>query len=344
MTMVAGGVPPAVEVSRLCRTFRSGSEEITALRDVSFRIDQGQVVGLLGENGAGKTTLTKILATLLLPTSGTVRLFGKDITRQVREARSEIGVVFGGDRGLYGRLSGRDNVRFFAVLAGVDRRRVRSRVEAVLEEVGLQDVAGRRVETYSRGMRQRLHIAIGVVAEPRLLLLDEPTVGLDPVEAERLRAAIARLRSGGVCVLLTSHYLLDIERLADQVMVLSKGELIANLPVAEFVGLAGFAATVQLRGTGQAPAGDAFASADVEVDSIQAKDESWIVKLKVRRWDGRSFALLAGALKGSTVTDVDVAPVRLEDVYTDLSAQLAATAASQDSATMDGATLDSARG
>ncbi len=318
----AGGL--AVEVDRLCRVFRNRKHEVVALRDVSFQIKQGQVVGLLGANGAGKTTLTKILATLLLPTSGTARVFGNDVTVAVREARRATGVVFGGDRGLYGRLSGADNARFFAVLGGVDRRRLPRLVDRALADVGLEQVRDHPVETYSKGMRQRLHIAIGMIAEPRLLLLDEPTVGLDPVEAERLRTAIAGLRDTGVSVLLTSHYLLDIERLADRVLVLHEGALAANLAIGEFAGLAGFTATVHIRGPGQMPAPGAFATLGVDIDSTAQQDGCWAVKIRVREWGEDSFGQLSRALAGVTVSDVAVAPVRLEDVYSDLAARLAA--------------------
>jgi ABC-2 type transport system ATP-binding protein len=321
-----GALTPAVEVERLGRTFRSGGEQIVALADVDLRVERGEIVGLLGENGAGKTTLTKIIATLLLPTSGMVRVFGDDATKNPREVRRQVGVVFGGDRGLYGRLTGRDNVRFFAVLAGVSRRGLNERVDVALQDVGLLEYAGRRVESYSKGMRQRLHIAIGMIAEPRLLLLDEPTIGLDPVEADRLRGSIARMRDDGVSVLLTSHYLLDIERLADRVVVLHKGAVAADLPVAKFTGLADYTATVVIRGSDRAPTEDDFTAAGIDVHSIDASLDSWSARLRVRRWDKNSFAELAQALEGVTISGVDVAPVRLDDVYANISERLRADA------------------
>jgi ABC-2 type transport system ATP-binding protein len=304
---------PAVEVVGLGRTFGRGGAEVVALRDVSFQLAEGEILGVLGSNGAGKTTLTKILATLLEPTTGSARIFGHDITSGLREVRRLTGVVFGGDRGFYGALSGRENLRYFAMLAGVGRRTIRLRVDAALDDVGLSGAAERKVETYSKGMRQRLHIALGLISEPRLLLLDEPTVGLDPIESERLRNAVAQLRTGGVSVLLTSHYLLDIERLADRVLVIAEGEVKVDTPAADFARLAGFAATVTVRGTGRLPT--ALADSEWALDSTEQQDNTWTARLRVPEWNGVVFGRLSSALDGSDVLDVDVAPVRLEDVY-----------------------------
>ncbi|WP_405817451.1 ABC transporter ATP-binding protein [Streptomyces sp. NBC_00838] len=314
---------PAIAVERLGRTFIDRGRELVALRDVSFQVGAGEIVGLLGSNGAGKTTLTKILATLLLPTAGSARVFGHDVTRDLREVRRMTGVVLGGDRGLYAKLNGRDNLRFFAMLAGVSRRGLSAKLDAALEEVGLTGAAGRAVETYSKGMRQRLHIAIGMIAEPRVLLLDEPTVGLDPVEAERLRGTVARLRDTGVSVLLTSHHLLDIERLAGRVIILADGTLAADLPVEEFARQAGYTATVTVRGTGSPPDGGALSSPDIAVGGVEVADDSWTLRLHVRDWSVGSFGLLEQALAHVSVLDVRIDPVRLEDVYSHVAARLA---------------------
>jgi ABC-2 type transport system ATP-binding protein len=306
----------AVEVAHLSRSFGSGSSRVVALEDVTFTIGHGEVVGLLGGNGAGKTTLTKILATLLLPTSGHVQVFGHDLLRDPATARRLTGVVLGGDRGLYGKLNGRDNLRFFAVLGGASRRGLTDRVEQSLDEVGLSEVADRAVETYSKGMKQRLHVAVGMFNRPRLLLLDEPTVGLDPTEAERLRGALAVLREQGVAVLLTSHQLLDVERLADRVLVLDDGRIAADLGIAEFAKLAGYAATVIVRGAGPRPALSALVPAAVDVESVSdTGDGGWIARLRVREWGLDALSSLGRALADVSVVDVQVASLRLEDVY-----------------------------
>lgn len=214
-------------------TFRRKSKEITALDGVSLSIKEGELFGLLGPNGSGKTTITRILTTILLPTSGTVRLMGLDVVKDAQKLRPRLGMVFGGERGLYYRLSGRDNLQYFADLYRVPPQVSRRRIVELLELVGLAERSEERVETYSRGMKQRLHIARSLLHDPQCLFLDEPTNGLDPVAARDLRQLIRELKHRGKTIFLTSHYMFEIDALCDRVAVLSKGKiLVINTPSA----------------------------------------------------------------------------------------------------------------
>jgi len=199
-----------------------------ALRGISFSVERGELFGLLGPNGAGKTTTIKILATLLVPTGGSARVLGLDPVRQASVLRRSIGYVFGGDRGLYERLSALDNLRYFADLYRVPWSRRSRRIDELLELVGLKGRERERVETYSRGMRQRLHIARGLLHDPPVLLLDEPTIGLDPVGARELRQMIQALRDAGKTILLTTHYMFEADELCDRVAVIAAGRILAE--------------------------------------------------------------------------------------------------------------------
>ena len=163
------------------------------MRGVSFEVGEGELFGLLGPNGAGKTTTIKMLITLLIPTGGSARVLGLDVVKDAREVRKRIGYVFGGERGVYERLSGLDNLRYFAELYGVPGKEQRPRIDQLLGLVGLKGRENERVEGYSRGMKQRLHVARGLLHDPPVVFLDEPTIGLDPVGARELRALIASL-------------------------------------------------------------------------------------------------------------------------------------------------------
>ncbi len=227
--------PAVIEVRELRRTYRTTTGvirrrrlEVEAVRGISFSVGEGELFGLLGPNGAGKTTTIKMLITLLLPTSGEARVLGRDVVADAREVRKRIGYVFGGDRGLYERLSAYDNLRYFAELYGVSGARQRARIDEVLELVGLRGRESERVEGYSRGMRQRLHIARGILHDPEVVFLDEPTIGVDPVGARELRETIAGLVAGGKTVLLTTHYMFEADALCDRIAVIAKGRIVGE--------------------------------------------------------------------------------------------------------------------
>jgi ABC-2 type transport system ATP-binding protein len=228
-------VPPVVEAVELRRTYRTTtgtirrrSLEVEAVRGVSFSIEEGELFGLLGPNGAGKTTTIKMLITLLIPTAGTARVLGRDVVEDARWVRERIGYVFGGDRGLYERLSAYDNLRYFAELYGVEPSLQKRRIAELLEMVGLTGREKERVEGYSRGMRQRLHIARGLLHDPSVLFLDEPTIGVDPVGARELRAMIAGLTASGKTVLLTTHYMFEADALCDRIAVIANGLIVGE--------------------------------------------------------------------------------------------------------------------
>lgn len=208
-------------------SLRRNKKEIPALDGVNLAVQRGELFGLLGPNGAGKTTLTRILSTVLLPTSGMAQVLGLDVIKNAKEIRPRIGIVFGGDRGLYWRLSGRDNLEYFATLYSIPPATARQRIPELLEMVGLSERANERVEGYSRGMKQRLHIARGLIHDPELLFLDEPTIGLDPVAAREQRKVISDLKNAGKTIFLTSHYMFEIDALCDRVAILHKGRIIS---------------------------------------------------------------------------------------------------------------------
>jgi ABC-2 type transport system ATP-binding protein len=224
-----------VDVDGLRRSYRTRTGilkreklVVEAVKGVSFSIQQGELFGLLGPNGAGKTTTIKMLITLLLPTGGTARVLGHDVMTAPREVRRHVGYVFGGDRGLYERLSALDNLRYFAELYGVAPREQSQRIGALLDLVGLDGREKERVEGFSRGMRQRLHIARGLLHDPEVLFLDEPTIGIDPVGARELRATIAALRDRGKTILLTTHYMFEADELCDRIAVIRDGRIVAE--------------------------------------------------------------------------------------------------------------------
>jgi ABC-2 type transport system ATP-binding protein len=313
----------AIEVRDLHRQYRvrgrrgqRAATTVDALRGVNLSVPAGHVFGLLGPNGAGKTTLTKILATLLVPTSGTARVAGHDVERETRAVRYAVGCVFGGDAGLYDRLSGRDNLRYFATLYGVPRHAARDRIDRLLDEVGLTVKADARVETYSRGMRQRLHIARGLLHDPQVLLLDEPTIGIDPVGARQLRGLVRDLRARGKTILLTTHYMFEAEELCDEIAVITAGHIVARGSAADLKGLAELGQIIELELRGATPETIAVLRTLASVTSVSVEDRDQVQLLRVHT-DGSSGVLDAvrGAVGEVPLGRVGVLEPTLEDAY-----------------------------
>jgi ABC-2 type transport system ATP-binding protein len=207
--------------------FRRKTKEVVAVDDISFAVRPGELFGLLGPNGAGKTTIVKMLTTLLIPTAGKAAILGHDVVKDADNIRARIGFIFGGERGLYWRLSANDNLRYFASLYHVEPEVSKKRIPYLLELVGLSDRAQEKVEGYSRGMKQRLHVARTLLHDPEVLFLDEPTMGLDPVGARELRLVIRDLQSQDKTILLTTHYMFEADSLCQRIGVINHGNLIA---------------------------------------------------------------------------------------------------------------------
>lgn len=216
----------AVVVDGLSRSFGKGSKAKQALKDINLKIPAGEVHGLLGPNGAGKSTLSKILATIIVPTRGRVAVMGYDVSVQAAEVRKHVALVLGGDKGLYGRLTPRQNLEFWCAANGMSgRARIRDATNEALEKVGILAI-DRPVETFSRGMMQRVHLARALAVSPTVLILDEPTMGLDPAAALAFRSLIVEARENGATVLVATHDMAEAQAICDRVSLIVGGQIV----------------------------------------------------------------------------------------------------------------------
>src|ERR671919_2016811 len=312
-----------VEAHDLHRTYRTSTGvlrrkwmNVEAVRGVSFAIEEGELFGLLGPNGAGKTTTIKMLITLLIPTSGSARVLGHDVVEDARWVRRRIGYVFGGDRGLYERLSALDNLRYFAELYGVGPASQKTRIAELLELVGLTGREKERVEGFSRGMRQRLHIARGLLHDPPVVFLDEPTIGVDPVGARDLRATIASLTEEGKTVLLTTHYMFEADALCDRIAVIANGELVAQGTPSHLKAIVADRTVVEIEAFGVADdAIEGLRAIDgVSSVSVETRDQMQVLAVQSAAGVELTQALMA-RLNGARVGRVTVREPTLEDAY-----------------------------
>ncbi len=234
----------AIETDRITKSF----EEITAVNSVSIRVEPGELFGLLGPNGAGKTTLINMLSTMIEPSGGSARVWGFDVSRDASKVRQNIGVVFQ-DTTLDDRLTGRENLDLHGRLYGMDSKPRKKRIEEVLSLVELTDRADALVKTYSGGMMRRLEIARGLMHHPRVLFLDEPTLGLDPQTRNHIWEYIKTLnKEEGVTMVLTTHYMEEADHLCGRIAIIDHGEIVAlDAPFALKNGLGGDVITLELK-------------------------------------------------------------------------------------------------
>ncbi len=201
-------------------------DDFVAVNGISFDIKEGEVFGLLGPNGAGKTTTISVLSTLYAPTSGDAFVSGHSVAKETMAVRNLIGVI-PQELALYDDLTARENMIFWGQMYGLSGKALRARVDEVLEQIGLADRAGKRIETYSGGMKRRVNIGVGLLHKPRLLFMDEPTVGIDPQSRRAILDSVKELNQQGMTVLYTTHYMEEAEELSDRVGIIDHGELIA---------------------------------------------------------------------------------------------------------------------
>jgi len=249
-----------------CQGLRKRFGEIEAVRGVGFEIAPGESYGLLGPNGAGKTTTISIVAGLLEADEGETSVAGKRLTTRSVAAKSAIGFV-PQELAIYPDLTARENLTFFARLYGLAGKPARKRVDEVLEVIGLTERASDQAKTYSGGMKRRLNIGIGLLHEPSLLILDEPTVGVDPQSRNAILESVEQLGDQGMAVLYTTHYMEEAERLCDRIGIIDHGQLKAEGTREELVALLGEHDKVHLTGTGQLEAG---AKACLEIGAVHA--------------------------------------------------------------------------
>ncbi|MBF2072718.1 MAG: ABC transporter ATP-binding protein [Synechococcales cyanobacterium C42_A2020_086] len=223
-----------LETHQLKKTYRSRGKTLAAVRDVSLSIAAAEVLAFLGPNGAGKTTTIKMIAGLILPDSGSVRIAGCDPHRDSR-ALKLIGAVLEGNRNLYWRLTPSENLEYFGVLRGLTPRVARQRARDLLERFDLGDKRRALVQTLSRGMQQKLAIAVALIHDPQLLLLDEPTLGLDVEATESVKRLVREIAAEGRAILLTTHQLDIAEELSDRVAIINQGTVVVEEPTSELI-------------------------------------------------------------------------------------------------------------
>jgi ABC-2 type transport system ATP-binding protein len=327
--------PAAVEARALVKEFEKGRRTLwqrargqpdtrtrfRAVDGIDLTVESGEIFGLLGPNGAGKTTTMRMISTLLEPSEGSIRVLGIDVAKEPRKVRARLGAMLSGERSLYWKLTATENLEYFAALYHVPPKETRARIERSLAAVKLTDRADDYVERYSTGMRQRLALARALLPDPPLIILDEPTVGLDPQSSRDLRERVRDLRAQGRTILLTTHYMEEADQLCDRVAIIDHGKIVAldspsalkrTIRAEEIVrleiGVAGDGASIVER----------LSRAGV---IARSERHNGTLSLTVHCASARELvpaAFDAAHAAGATVQHVEVVPVTLEDVFLSL--------------------------
>ncbi|AZB41869.1 ATP-binding cassette domain-containing protein [Bacillus sp. FJAT-42376] len=215
-----------IQINEVTKQFKDRKTYVTALKHISFDVKKGEVVGLLGENGAGKTTLLRSIATLITPTHGSISVAGFDTVQNSYDVKKRIGVLFGGETGLYDRLTAKENLEYFASLYGLSKHETKVRIDELAVRFGMKDYLDRKVGGFSKGMRQKVAIARTLIHDPDIILFDEPTTGLDITSSNIFRQLIHQLKSKGKTIVFSSHIMEEVQMLCDSVVMVHKGEVV----------------------------------------------------------------------------------------------------------------------
>lgn len=213
-----------LKVTNLTKTFKN----TTVVDDISFQVKPGEIVGLLGENGAGKTTTLRMISTMLKISSGEAIVNGYLASKEPIKVRKEIGILFGGDVGLYDRLTARENIKYFANLYGIDNKSADERINELSKRFEMDEFIDKKVAKFSRGMKQKVSIARSIVHSPNVMLFDEPSTGLDVTAARTVHEFILKCKEEGKTILFSSHSMAEVEKLCDRVVIINKGKLLED--------------------------------------------------------------------------------------------------------------------
>lgn len=215
-----------IDVVNVTKKFQDRKKSTTAVDHVSFHVGKGRIVGLVGENGAGKTTILRSIATLVSQDEGTISVAGYDTLKQAEEVKNHIGVLFGGETGLYDRLTARENLLYFGGLYGLPKHTLKNRIEDLSQRFGMRKELDRTVGGFSRGMRQKVAIARAVIHDPEVILFDEPTTGLDITSANVFRDFTRQLQKEGKTIIFSSHIMDEVRSLSDDLILMHQGQLL----------------------------------------------------------------------------------------------------------------------